>query len=139
MNFPEGLKRIITAKRSNKEMKLTKSYLRNIIKEELEQVVAELDQEEVVPGDSAHEADPPHGPIGAQWSGTPEKGIIELKDGTTIIVYGGTDVERLKTVADLLADKGIKSIHDSTNRGAPEKVLDFLLTKHQGGTITEIP
>jgi hypothetical protein len=111
-------------------MKLTKSYLRNIIKEELDQVVA---------GDPSFEVDPPHGAIDAQWSGTPEKGIIELEDGTTITVYGGPDRASLEKVAAGLAAMGVESIADSVNRGAPEKVLDFLITKHLAGNIVDIP
>jgi len=118
------------------KVKLTTKQLRNIIKEELEQVVA---GDDVVPGGPQYEEDPPHGSVGARWSGTPEEGIVELEDGTTIVVPGGTDLNFLQSVANLLANKGIKSIHDSVNRGAPEEVLDFLKTKHQGGTITEIP
>jgi len=111
-------------------MKLTKSNLRKLIKEEFDKVVA---------GDPSFEVDPPHGAIGAQWSGTPEKGIIELKDGTTITVYGGPDRASLEKVAAGLAAMGVKSIADSVNRGAPEKVLDFLITKHLAGNIVDIP
>jgi len=117
-------------------VKLTTKRLRNMIKEELEQVVA---GDDVVPGGHQYEEDPPHGSVGARWSGTPEEGIIELEDGTTITVYGGTNTASLEKVAAGLAAMGVESIADTANGGAPEKVLDFLKTKHQGGTITEIP
>ncbi len=115
-------------------MKLTTRQLRNIIKEELAKVV---ENDDVVPGGPQYEEDPPHGSVRARWSGTPEKGIVELEDGTTIVVPGGTDLNFLQSVENLLADKGIKSIHDSVNMGAPEEVLDFLKTKHLAGNITE--
>jgi len=115
-------------------VKLTTKQLRNIIKEELAKII---ENDDVVPGNPAHEEDPPHGSVGARWSGTPEEGIIELEDGTTIVVPGGTDLNFLQSVANLLADKGIKSIHDSVNRGAPEEVMDFLKTKHLAGDIAE--
>jgi len=115
-------------------MKLTKKTLIKLIKEEYKNVV---ENDDVVPGSPHHEEDPPHGSIRAWWSGTPEEGIIELDDGTTIVVHAETDQSRLQTVADLLADKGIKSIQDSVNRGAPEEVMDFLKTKHLAGDIAE--
>ena len=93
-------------------MKLTKTTLVKLIKEEIERQT-----------------------VDAYWSGTNEEGIITTRDGHKIIVRATTNVQDLEKVANALEVLGVESIATEEDPIPEVSVLDLLKTMHLGGTV----
>lgn len=93
-------------------MKLTKTTLVKLIKEEIERQT-----------------------VDAYWSGTNEEGVITTRDGHTIIVRATTNVQDLEKVATALEVLGVESIATEEDPIPEVSVLDLLKTMHLGGTV----
>tara|TARA_Y100001938_G_C8096076_1_gene438220 strand:- start:415 stop:708 length:294 start_codon:yes stop_codon:yes gene_type:complete len=93
-------------------MKLTKTTLVKLIKEEIERQT-----------------------VDAYWSGTNEEGIITTRDGHKIIVRATTNVQDLEKVANALEVLGVESIATEEDPIPEVSVIDLLKTMHLGGTV----